>query len=202
MSPWKVDGEPQTIRRALAPDERAKLEVRVRALRDGLAPFAEPERRKVESLVAAMFGGFRAMRQDGDDAVAIVEVTCHVLREFPLWAISEAMIEIAQGKAGLDRRFAPNDAQIFAVVERAVRAFRKTLEIAEAILVAPVEPPTTARDQSHIDKQVSDAMGALPPVEPRPEQMRVEHDGRHAERVAADLAARKARRELLQERTP
>jgi hypothetical protein len=59
-----------------------------------------------------------------------------VLREFPLWAIEQACLEIARGKAGLDRRFAPNDAEIAAVVADIVAIHRIHLKDVRGLIRA------------------------------------------------------------------
>jgi hypothetical protein len=96
-------------------------------------------RSPVEAEIAAMFSGFRTMCQQGEDAEPLVEVTKRVLREFPLWAIAQGCLRMAKGKAGLDRRYAPNDTEVFPVVEEIVRPYRRRLETVKALLAAPVE---------------------------------------------------------------
>jgi hypothetical protein len=164
-------------------------------LTEALLPFGLQEIAAVEAELAAMLSGFRANRQQGEDGEAMVEVTRRVLREFPAWAISRACLLIATNQAEvdgkrLDRRFAPNDTEIHAVVSAVVKMRREALASAQALLGAPVaskpEPagPRLIQHDWHVfDWHKFTRIG----------------DGKHAQRVAADLAARKARRETTEE---
>jgi hypothetical protein len=199
---WKPTGGVRELRRALTPEERAKVSARRQALADALQPYDPSERKEIEIAIAAMFGGFRLMRQQGENAEAVLNVTCHVLREFPAWAIAEGCLMIAQGRAvdeegkPLDRRFPPNDAQIYAIVSEIVRVYRKNLARAEGLLTAPVaapEPPRPTREQIEalLGRPLHDRPRAgLPaPIKDGPTG-----DGKHAQRVMADLEARRRRR--------
>lgn len=145
-----LEGTPTELRRALTADERAAIEGRKAALTDALSPYSNDERDAVEAEVAAMFSGFRSMRAQDDNMIATIEVTCAVLREFPLWAIAKGCKMIATRKAvidgrRLDERYAPNDAEVHAVVEGEVKTYRRALNEASAILDAPVALPDPVR---------------------------------------------------------
>jgi hypothetical protein len=135
----------------------------------------------------ACFSGYRAMRQMGEAARAVVDVTLAVLREFPAWAIAQACRKIVCGEAKLDRRFTPNDTEIFDIVTDVVRPYRENLRQAKALLDAPVdEPPHRGTS------------GRLAPIRPWPEKAPqrplVEPMTKsRRETLMADLAARKAR---------
>lgn len=179
-----VDGRPREIVRALTGEERTQITVRRDTLRVGLAPFAPRDSDKVSSAIAAMLGGFRSMRQDGEDAEDLVAVTRFILREFPRWAIEEGCLLIAQGRAGIDRRFPPNDAQIHAVVVEAVRLRRATLATMDALLTAPIEPPEARRPLTQGRPRSTGLANGAP------------RDTGHAARVLADIAARKAQQPI------
>jgi hypothetical protein len=191
LSPWIPAHGDREIRRALTTDERGLVAVRSAALRAGLTGYAAAEHAAVKAQIAAMLGGFRSMRQQDDDAERLVEVTAGVLREFPLWAITRGCLKIARNRAGLDRRFAPNDAEIFGVVSEEVRSYRRTLVTAEALLIARVEaPPAPKLTREEIEAK----LGRPLPVGrvDKPKSQPLPGDGKHAARVAADLASRHA----------
>lgn len=178
-------GRPAVIWRPLAGDERAMLEGRAAALRAGLAGYSGGVIHLVDAALGAMLGGFRSMRQEGAEVSAILEVLRGVLAPFPLWAIERGCLAIARGETGLDKRFAPNDAEICGMVAGIVRPYRKTLATIEALLAASVEPPEARR-----------ALGQAPrPVSRGDGRFTLPGDGKHVERVAAELAAGKAVRE-------
>lgn len=84
------------------------------------------------------------MRQTEEDAAAVLDGIRHVLAPFPLWAIRDACLLIQQGEAKLDgrkldRRFAPNDSEIYGVAKELVASYERSLTNARALLAAPVE---------------------------------------------------------------
>ncbi len=133
------------------------------------------------------------MRQQGNDACAVVDVTMAVLREFPAWAIAQACRKIVCGETKLDRRFAPNDTEIFDIVAGVVRPYRENLRQAKALLDAPVDEPPP-RGPS----------GRLAPIRPWPEkasqrpQVELMTNSRR-QALMADLAARRARNDARRE---
>lgn len=196
FSAWIPDDGARAVRRALTGEERGALMARERELAGALHPYLPGERDAVEAQLAGMFTGFRSMRQQGEDAEGIVATTAAVLQPFPVWAIAKACMKIARREAGLDPRFAPNDTEIFGVVDAIVKDYRKTLATVEALLIAPVEgepralPAPPPIDPGELDAMRLRLQGKLtsgPAFEKR------EPDGKHAERVAADLAARRKR---------
>ena len=216
-STWKAEYAPRALVRELAPLERLKLEGRAAALEIALLPFdPDTEKNAVEAEIAAMFSGFRAMRQQGDDVAAVVEVTRRVLREFPCWAIANACLLIAQNQARvdgkrLDRRYTPNDTEIYTVTAGVVKLRRDALNSAHALLAAPIEPP-----EPHVDlavrysaaEELRLAHGIPPEGLPRREVVLPpsagqttdapvprRSDGKHALRVSEELAQRRASRE-------
>jgi hypothetical protein len=110
-----------------------------------------------------------------------------VLREFPAWAIAQACRKIVCGETKLDRRFPPNDSEIFDVVAGVVRLYGENLRQAKALLDAPVdEPPPRAPS------------GLLAPISPwpkkAPQQPQLEPMSKwRRDALMADLIARRAR---------
>lgn len=190
LSAWIPDHGPREIRRALTATERAAVLARATALQFSLTGYLHGERNAVEADIAAMFGGFRAMRQRGDDAEATVAATAGVLRGFPAWAIREGCLKIARNQAGLDRRYAPNDTEVFSVIDGIVKDYRKRLAVAETLLAAPVAPPYVLPAPAKMEASTVQPIGLEPHARLVPDST---PDGKHAARVAADLAQRRAR---------
>lgn len=194
LSSWTPENGEREIIRELKPAERLNLNGRARALTEALQPYSEQETNRVEAELAAMFNGFRSMRQQGADVVGTIEITRRVLREFPVWAIAKGCMKIAQDRAELNARFAPNDAEIYRVVAEIVRHFRKTLAKVKSVLTAQIEKPepkrpTLAEIEAMLGRKIID--------DDHRERMRVAAmgDGRHAQRVMVDLAERKRAKE-------
>jgi hypothetical protein len=139
LTAWKPDGRPRPLQRVLTTGERGAVEARAAALELALAPFGQEQRATVEAAVGAMFNGFRAMRQQGDDIEYSALVTLGVLRDFPAWAIERACLKIARHEVELDARYAPNDGQIADVVREVLRPYRQAFEQASGLLRGSVE---------------------------------------------------------------
>jgi hypothetical protein len=139
FSAWVPTSGKREIVRALTCFERTALTQRAGELQAGLAPYAASERSAVKAGLLGMFSGFRNMRLLGADLEATVEILLRVLREFPLWAIRRGCLRIAQCKAGLDGKWPPNDAEVYAVVAEEVRFYRAILASVEALLDTPIE---------------------------------------------------------------
>jgi hypothetical protein len=193
FSTWLPDGGPRATVRPLAAEERAKLEARAVALQDALRPFAGDDA-TVRASVNGLFAGFRSMRQQGDEALAVVDVTLAVLSEFPAWAIATVCGDIVRGKTKIDRRFAPNDTEIYDVVSVIVRPYRDRLTNALALLSAPVEPPVEPNHPPRaVGRPPSGRLASIPDT-PTISERRV--------RLLADLEARKARNEAQKASEP
>jgi hypothetical protein len=147
FSAWKEDRKAREIVRELSVSEHEILAVRATALEQALEPYRPVENEQVRACIAAMFSGFRSMRQVGEEMSATVEITSNVSRSLPAWAIAKACMMIARGQTDLDNRFAPNDTEIFAVVEGIVRPYREALQRAHALLSAPVETRPSGSNQ-------------------------------------------------------
>lgn len=139
LGAWQETGKSRELRRDLTEGERALVAGRSAALEAALRPHSSSDVAGIEAQLAAMFSGFRALRQNTEEAAAMVRITRHVLRDFPAWAISRACMRVARGQAGLNRNFAPNDAELHAVVADVVKPFRDRQRAARALLDATVE---------------------------------------------------------------
>lgn len=193
FSTWIPDRGPREIRREMTADERTKVQGRADALRLAMVPFAPDQKRHVSSQIAAMLNGFRALRhQRGEHVEATVKILCAVLREFPAWAIARGCMKVARNDAGLGHGYAPNDNEVYRVVQAVVSPYCKAMETAEALLDAPVErPPPAKPDVKPKDNSAAVVFASRVDVV-APD---VQNDGKHMQRVMADLAARKAARE-------
>lgn len=199
FSAWVPAVGPREIIRPLSLTERARLVNRSMALRNALAPYQPTERNAVGKAISAMLGGYRSMRQEGTAVLATVESIARFLAEFPPWAIERGCMAIRYGEVDLDPplnpAFPPNDNQIRAVVKGLVRDYQKSLATAEALLAATVEQQDEAEKPARADVEAK--LGR--PVAPKPAvdcpDPTPPHDGKHAQRVMADLAARKARQQ-------
>lgn len=150
-SAWTPSGGVRELVRALTPAERERLQARADALRLALLPYAAARRAEVEAEIAAMFAGFRSMRQAGAEAFATVEITARVLAHLPAWAIGRACLAIARREAGLPRpQYPPNDNEIVGVVETVMAPYRRALERAQALLAAPVERGVVGRGRKNV----------------------------------------------------
>lgn len=139
-----VYGVPKTIARALTEGEQAVVERRRNDLLIGCAPHAASETDRVVKAISRMLGGIRSLRHDDEEtAVAGLDGLRHVLASFPLWAIETGCHTIHCGEAVFDgrkqdRRWAPNDSEVYVVVKEIVEPYRKILDAANALLAAPV----------------------------------------------------------------
>lgn len=194
---WIPSRGKRAIVRAFTDAERGGLQKRHAELTRGLEPFLPQQRDRIRAPLHAMLGGFRSLRESGEDAETAVEVLLAVLRDFPAWAIEEACMRIARRDIDidppLDRRWAPSDSQIYAVVSAIVQPFRKALATAQALLDAPVALPPAPRPsrveiETKLGRAVSDR-SAVATTTPVPTEI---GDGKHAQRVMEDLKRRKA----------
>lgn len=182
-------GEP-VLRRALTSDERAAVAHRRDELRNAVAPAPEASRNMLLRAIKGMLGAYPAMqRYDDGTATAIAANYLWTVREEPHWAIAKACDEVRSAAAGLNPSFAPTEPEFATVVAKLVATYRQRLAQAEAVLRAGVDklpaPPLTKEE---IEAKLGRPIGERPnPLWPE------EAAGGHAERVAADLAARKAR---------
>ncbi len=139
-----VYGRPTRIARALTYDERAVLERRRNELKLGCAPFTAAESDRAVKAMSRMLGGIRSLSKDDlEAAVAGIDGLRYVLEDLPLWAIEKGCLAISQGEAvvdgrKMDRRWAPNDSEVYGVIKEIVAPYRKMLDDVTALLAAPV----------------------------------------------------------------
>lgn len=126
--------------RALRADEYTAVKNRIQQLTDGMHPFTLAEVSTVKASLAAMLGGYRAMRNEtNDNAEGSVEILCAVLRDFPAWVIVEACLKISRNAADTSEKFAPNNAEIANVCAEVEAPYIKALKQALDLINAPVE---------------------------------------------------------------
>lgn len=181
---WRPKHGDCELTRELSTTERSALEAHRERLTHALTPFERNEQSDLAASIGAMFSGFRSMRQTGESVSATITITLAVLREFPAWAIKQACVGIAQGKfSDLDPTWPPNDAQIHAAVSDLVAYHKRRLAHTEELIAAKVieRKPLKSRERDATEWR---------PYAP-------EADGKHAQRIAADLAERKARNEAI-----
>lgn len=143
LSPWKAQGEPRRLRRALSDEERAALTRR----RDELAPWLRGyeghERDWVALALADMFSSFRSIRVVEENAVAMIDGASRALWGFPVWAIEQACRFIQTNgvwRSGkLDRTWPPNDSEIVVEVRGRIRLYETQYMSAAALLAMEVE---------------------------------------------------------------
>ena len=194
---YRPDDTPWELVRALTDSERAMVERRADELRSGITGWLPGERDAVNAALGAMFAGFRSMRHQGDDARNTVLVTASVLSGYPLWAITKACRKIAMREIKREWSGPPDDGELLSVVESVVSEYRKLLRSAERLLTAAVKAPRELApprpDRAEIEAKLGRPIRAAEARPVRESDAIKPPDGRHAERVAADLAARKAR---------
>lgn len=215
-SAWIPRDGSRSIIRALSDDERQALTARAAELRPALASYARPaEDDRVAEVLFDMFGGFRSMREQGADAVGRVDSAMRALALFPAWAIEHGCLSIQRDGyevadrdgVRIERHWPPSDPEICKIVAKIEKHHRAALVTAEALLSAPIEEPAPMRDQSRRDAQVEEVRESLgtpgrrQPVLPPSADLPIDApvppppDGKHAQRVMAELAARRAQRE-------
>ncbi len=139
-------------------------------------------------------------RVSADDIDVMVHVLLVVLRDFPAWAIKEACRRIVMNEAGLDGEWPPNDIQVHAVVANVVKPYREALNKVTALLEAPIEPPEPPRlSRAEIEAKLGRPLLSMPPEAKAIADPPEPYDGKHMQRVEAELVARRARR--LQEQS-
>lgn len=146
-----VNRKPLNIARALTDGERVLVERRKRELEIGCSPFTPSEQDRAVKAISMMFGGNRSLsRVDDESAVAMANGLQHILRKFPLWAIEAGCELIHCGEAiidgrKMDKRWAVNDAEVYAVVKEIVKPYQQALDNVAALLCAPVRDKEQAR---------------------------------------------------------
>lgn len=197
--------------RALTDAERHALEARAGALRPALDGFARPaDDDRVAAAISAMFGSYRSMRQQGADAIALVDSTMRALAQFPAWAIEAGCLSIQtdgyeverDGECHRERHWPPSDAEVVVVVRRLVKARRDALENAERLLAAPVAPPepevvrpSKEEVEARLGRKIGGGKQVVLPLSADQDYYgpvyQDRNDGKHALRVQAELDRRR-----------
>jgi hypothetical protein len=136
------DGGKWEIGRPLTEAERLAIEAREDALARAIAPFPDQQKEDVNAVISAMYSGFRSMRDSGDDIEMRLLIITNVLRDFPYWAIESGCLAVVQRRVqDIDRRFPPNDAQLYDIVDNIVRYYRANLQTLRGIMGAVAQAP-------------------------------------------------------------
>jgi len=129
--------------------------------------------------ITGMIGAFPVMQKyDQTTALGMVGAYLSTARERPHWAIVKAAAMIRSGNAGLNPGFCPSEPEFNILVGRLVEPYLEALRRAERLLTAKIEPSAQPEPR-------------LPEAKSPPATI---SDGKHASRVMAELAARKAHR--------
>jgi len=166
---WRPDKGPLEIVRALDAEERSRLAALEVELEYCLMPYdGEMEGKEVRFAITILFSGFRSLlRQEGISVEILVDTLMVHLGDMPAWAIKQGCKLIGQQ----DRPFAPNDGQIITAIRDVARVHQDRLRNVRALLAAEVADRTPL---VQTPRKTVDRFG----------------DGKHAQRIAADLAAR------------
>lgn len=136
---WTPTGGVRHLHRALLGFERDIVRRRIDELQRALAPYTGREKDLLAEKIGEMLGGFRSMRQSGEQLVATVGSVLFAVEKLPPWAIIQGCEAIRQHRAGLKAEWAPNDTEIVAVCRRFVAPYETRLRAAHLLLNAPVD---------------------------------------------------------------
>jgi hypothetical protein len=188
------------LRRPFNDAERSALERRIWELRCALTAFESRDREALGRAINGMLGAFPMMQRfDQVAALSMARAYLSLAEGRPYWAIVKACQMVRLGTAGLNSGFCPSEPEFNTLVGRLVEPYVNALRRAESLLAATIEPPAPPRPtRAELEARLGRRLGP-PSSEPKPPTMSA-GDGGHAERVMADLAARKAMREAKTER--
>jgi hypothetical protein len=185
--------EEPVLRRELSAPEREALDRRADELRRAVAPAPASSRDTLLGAISGMLGAFPTMQRfDPATALAIAANYLWTVREEPHWAIARACDQVRANGAGLNPSYCPSEPEFAAVVKRCVEAYRRQLRKTKALLRAKVDAPVPKLTKAELEAKLGRSIGERPERIPKPEL-----DGKHASRVMAELAARRAAREAL-----
>jgi hypothetical protein len=185
------------LRRPFSTSEQSALERRVRELQCAVAPFENKNRDEVLHAINAMLGAFMMMqRYDQPTALGVAAGYLWTAQQQkrPTRAIIKTCEMVRFGSAGLNPKYPPNEPEwsilIGQLVEPYISALRRTERLMTSKIAAPL-PPKLTREE--IEAKLGHPLGT-PSSEAKAPPVPV-GDGKHTQRVFAELAARKARRE-------
>jgi hypothetical protein len=170
---WRPDKGPIEIVRPLDAEERSCLTAHEAELEYCLTPYGEAERDEIKFAIVALFSGFRyLLRQEGISVETSIETLMVHLRDMPAWAIKRGCGLIINKNLA----FAPNDGQIITTVLDIVRVYQDRLRRVQDLLTAEVadRTPLVQAPRKNVDR-----IG----------------DGKHTQRVLAELEARKSQQQ-------
>lgn len=176
------------LTRSLTDDERSLL-LRRAAYLEHAAAFASAKESAME--ISGLLSRWPSARASGEEAQIIVAQYVSTLSAFPLWAIKRACEPGACAEIeGYNPAFPPSAEQLFLFVRNCVQGLeRERAEIKET-LSGRVEELLGKPSKAQLEERLRREIRGRPL---RPVQL--PGDGKHAQRVAADLAARRERNE-------
>jgi hypothetical protein len=196
--PGGVASGTPVLRRALKASEQSKLERRVIELRRTVAPFDSRNRDSLIQAISGMIGSYQMMQKfNKATALTITAGYLWTARQRPHWAIKKACAMVRDGTAGLNPMYCPSEAEFNLLIGRLIEPYTNALHNVERLIKARVElpqPPKLTREE--IEAKLGRPLGTAAALKPQA-QSSPAHDGKHMQRVLADLAARKMRRESL-----
>jgi hypothetical protein len=175
------------LRRPFTEAERSALEERVWSLSCAVAPPQEAHRNALLASISGMLGAFPMMqRHDELTGLAMVASYLWSAREQPHWAILKACNMVRSGIGGLNRAFCPSEPEFNTIAGRCAEAYVDALRRTKRLLAAKVDTPS-AGPKPPLSKAALEVLARAHGWTPC--------DGGHAERVKADLEARRWARE-------
>lgn len=109
---WPENGKPE-LRRAITVSDKRALEKRMKELNSLLRPTAEAseDRKRAAQAIAQMFTGFPSMRNA--DAQGLTAAYLAILEDQPIFAITAACKDVAQGKVeAIDPDWPPSSGRV------------------------------------------------------------------------------------------
>lgn len=140
------------LSRALKPEERLALELRVQELRNALAPASPANYEIMFDTVSAMLGAFPSMqRHSAESAAMIAEGYCHSVRGRPQWAVIEAARKVRENEAGLNPSYCPTEPEFAEQVRRLLHPFEARLYEIDAVIRGKPVQPVSQENRDKVD---------------------------------------------------
>lgn len=181
------------LRRELTVAERSSLEARLAELQAALAPYPEASKRRLCEVVSGALGAFPAMqRHSPEAAISITASYLWTMRGRPHWAIEKVCEQIRSGRTNLNLSFCPSEPEFNQLVGKQVQPYAERLALIQKLLNAKTWGPEPERlTRAEIAEIVGRDFTDRPAFLPQPPA----GDGKHAQRVLADIEARKSARQ-------
>ena len=205
---------PAILSEPLSPDVRNTLMHRSDVLAACLAPAAKSEHQQMAAAISLMLGGFGGSTSGPAEHLTAIYVS--EMRDLPLWAIVGACKAISRGEVeGASLDFKPSVARLRQAVRALMAPWDEEMFHLREVLNAEALKPEDEDMRKRTDALVGTFAAGLTAEPPRPtlEELEAklgrpigprprkpipkvwEGDGKHAQRVAADLERRRKLRE-------